>query len=187
MHEVDPRLRSDPGEKRFGAVFDVEPVPLHLRSLDIIGEPFDHSFEDAEPVDCRRLLGSFVEHLHPDADAQERATRPDRFADRAFQTARAQRLHARTEVPDPRQNDRVSRGRDIRVAYEACFRAHMQESLFGGAEVSYAVVEDCYQSVPLVDGTLPPSIRTASRSALATALKVASIMWWVLRPETIRM
>ena len=186
MHEVDPRLRSDLGEKRIGAVFDVERVPLHLRSLDIVGESPDHSFEDAKSVDLRRLFGSFVEHLHPDADTEEWATHPDRFADRALQAARAQPLHACTEISDPRQNNSVSRHGDIRVAYEARVRTHVQKGLFGRTEVSDAVVEDCYQSVPLVDGTLPPSMRTDSRSTLATALNVASMMWCVLRPETIR-
>ncbi len=41
-------------------------------------------------------------------------------------------------------------------------------------------------NVPLVEGTPPPSTRTASRSARATPLKVASTMWWVLRPSRSR-
>ena len=36
--------------------------------------------------------------------------------------------------------------------------------------------------MPLVDGTPPPSTRTASRRQRATPLNVASTMWWVLRP-----
>ena len=39
-------------------------------------------------------------------------------------------------------------------------------------------------SVPLVDGMPEPSIRTASRSERATALNVASMMWWVFLPRT---
>ena len=40
------------------------------------------------------------------------------------------------------------------------------------------------QSVPLVDGTPVHrgSISNASRKARAHALKIASLMWWVLRP-----
>src|SRR5262249_55598242 len=37
-------------------------------------------------------------------------------------------------------------------------------------------------SEPFVDGTAPPSIRTASRRQRATPLKLASMTWWVLRP-----
>ena len=60
--------------------------------------------------------------------------------------------------------------------------AGMFECLLGRAEIADAVIEHGHQrprrighSRPLVDGTPPPSMRTASRSARATPLNVASI------------
>ena len=69
--------------------------------------------------------------------------------------------------------------------------AEVLQRLLGRAEVADAVVEDGDHApephrVPFVEGTPPPSTRTASRSARATPLNDASRMWWALRPDTMR-
>ena len=62
------------------------------------------------------------------------------------------------------------------------------ESALSRSKISRAVIKNCDQSEPLVDGT--PDIReskvTASRRALATALNCASSTWWALRPSSTR-
>ena len=101
---------------------------------------------------------------------------------------RAQRLHAPTEGADAGQHDAVGVADQRRVGGEAGVGAEVLERLLGRAQVADLVVEDGDQghvrhTTPLVDGMPPPSTRTASRRQRATPLKVASTMWWVLRPS----
>src|SRR5690606_19055042 len=59
------------------------------------------------------------------------------------------------------------------------------------AEVGAAGIDDDdplardAHSTPLVDGNASPSRRMAWRSARASALKLASILWWSLSPVTV--
>src|SRR5690606_30431024 len=59
------------------------------------------------------------------------------------------------------------------------------------AEVGAAGIDDDdafagrAHSTPLVDGRASPSRRMAWRSARASALKLASILWWSLSPRTL--
>ena len=45
----------------------------------------------------------------------------------------------------------------------------------------------CRHRLPFVEGTPPPSMRTASRRQRATPLKLASSMWCVFFPSSRRM
>ena len=94
----------------------------------------------------------------------------------------AQRVHARAERTDARKHDGGGIGDECGVGGETGIRAGLLERLLCRSEVADPVVEDGDErptglghSTPLVDGTLPPSMRTASRSERATPLKVASM------------
>ena len=103
---------------------------------------------------------------------------------------RRPRRRPRRAAP-PRPPRRPRRGRSTRRASAP----RCTQGLLGRAEVADAVVEDgdrcrrrltAAHRVPLVEGTPPPSTRTASRRARATPLNEASRMWWVFLPVTRR-
>ena len=91
------------------------------------------------------------------------------------------RAHARAEVADAREHDRVAPRRSPPAsAVRRGVGAEVLQRLLRRTQVPDAVVDHRdrhaqLDSVPLVDGTSSPSIFTASRSARATPLNDASI------------
>src|SRR5690606_25467437 len=99
----------------------------------------------------------------------------------------------------PAEHDAVG-GRDpLGVGGDLGLDPDVLQRLLDAAPVAHAVVDDRQStvaersfarhavSVPLVDGTPRSfgSIDTATRSARASALIPASIMWWAPRPRSI--
>jgi hypothetical protein len=85
--------------------------------------------------DAGRLVAAVEQHLHADADPEERRPSRPRVARDRFEAALAQRAHARAEVADAGQHDRVARadlrgvGREPRVA-PRCWSAFSAERRF---------------------------------------------------------
>ncbi len=156
----------------------------------VSGRPAHGARDDAETRGARALLAGVEEHLHADADAEERPPAGDGVEGHALQPGGPQRLHATPEGADAGQYD--ARRRRATRPGSAVSRASApdpHERLLGRAEVADAVVEDSARTVsrhstPLVDGTPPPSTRTASRRQRARPLNDASTMWCTLRPRT---
>ena len=119
-----------------------EHVPLHLRSLDLVAEPSHPTGQHAEPGHVGRLLAPPVEHLHADADAEERALGLDRLQGDLVEPGRAQRFHAATEVADAGQHDARRLADEAGIGGESGIGADLLERLLGRAEVADAVVED---------------------------------------------
>ena len=127
--------------------------------------------------------------MHADADAKERAARRNRFERDLVQTGVSERFAAPTEGPDAGQDDRGGAFDLGRVRGEDRVRTDVFQRLLCGAQVADAVVEHrdarrrtvgaavgSDHRVPLVEGSVVPSMRTASRSARAAAFTDASMM-----------
>ncbi len=75
----------------------------------------------------------------------------------------------RPNAPTPGRTTAAAPSASIGVGDQPGVASDVLEGLFGRAEIADAVVEDGdHASIPLVEGTPPPSMRTASRRARAT-------------------
>src|SRR5205807_4630192 len=93
---------------------------------------------------------------------------------------------------DARHDQAVAAAKRLGIARDLSASAHPLERLLHRAAVAHPVVDDgdarpvAHTSVPFVLGT-PCSVgssATAARSARASALNAASIMWWALVPAS---
>ena len=123
--------------------------------------------------------------------------RPQGVVDGTVKASGAQCLRAPAEGAHPGQHHARRAGGVVGIGDESGVGSEVDEGLLGGAEVADAVVEDgdasvhrhtpsALPNVPLVEGTPPPSTRSASRSARAVPLNDASRTWWVFLPVTRR-
>ena len=103
----------------------------------------------------------------------------------------------RPNAPTPGRTTPDAPAASSAVGDEPGPRPQVDEGLVRRRQVADAVVEDgdspvhrqfplALPNVPLVDGTPPPSTRTASRRQRAVPLNDASTMWWVFFPVTRR-
>src|SRR4051794_26279273 len=162
---------------------DREGVPPHVgQPLAGDGEAADLAGDDPEALHTGGLLAGVEQHLHPDADADERLAGLHRVVDHRLQPRFAQLLHTAAEGTDAGQDDTGRLPGHGRVGGQGGVGTEVLEGLLGRAEVADPVVENGDHSTSLVDGIPPPSTRTASRSARATPLNEASRTWWPLRP-----
>ena len=101
------------------------------------------------------------QHLHPYADAEERAAAVDCAFDCILEICGAQRGHACPERADARKHDRVSIGDETTVDGEASIRSAALQRLLRRTHVADPIVEHGDQrlvdswtySTPFVDGT----------------------------------
>jgi len=136
--------------------------------------------DDAQTIDTGRLVAAVEQHLHPDADTEERAAVGRGGARRGLQPTGSERSHARAEVAHTRKHHRIGGVDNLGIRRQPGVGAHVLQRLLGGAQVPDPVVDDRDHqpdNVPLVDGTSVPSTFTASRNARATPLNDASITW----------
>ena len=120
---------------------EIEPVPLHLRPLHAGGDPHHPPGEHAEPGHGGVLLGRLEQHLHADADAEERPPGVDGVERRLLQPGASQRRHAPAEGTHARQHDGVGVGDQPVVGGETGVGAHVRQRLLGRAQVADPVVE----------------------------------------------
>ena len=129
------------------------------------------------------VLGRRLEQqLHPEADPEQRHAGGGALDQRLAQAGPLQVAHRLRERADARQDDRA---RVAHVGGDHRLGADVRERLLDAAPVAHPVVGDRdHVSVPFVDGTpvSSGSIATAARSARASALKHASIMWCAFVP-----
>ncbi|CAB4884526.1 unannotated protein [freshwater metagenome] len=123
------------------------------------------------------------EHLHADADAEHRAAAREPAIDHDVASHCANPGHARSERPDPWEDERAGAQGGIEVSGDGDGGTDMLERPLGRPQIAGPVVEDedvdgahAPVRVPLVDGT--PTTRTsratASRRDRATDLNCAS-------------
>src|SRR5215207_4178017 len=190
VHEIEAGGGVDAVEQR-GAGRRIDDVPAHVR---------DH--RGVQPDDGARPLpaagGLLAEldtageqDLHPDAHAEHRSAGRDSVGDELVPADLSQTGHARLERADAGHHKPVGVARRVSVGGHLDVSADALQRPLRRSQVSGAVVEDddfgCH-SVPLVDGTplTRGSYSTAWRSARATALYCASVMWCGSRPYKVR-
>ena len=159
VHEVHPRPIAEPVEQRArSGARRSQPVPLHLRSLHAGRDPHDPAREHAEPADGGVLVRRLEEHLHADADAEERpAGRPT--AARATSSSPAPRSASmqRPKAPTPGSTTAAAAlGDEPGVGGEAGVGTDVDERLLGRAQVADAVVEHGDQRAPAATVTARP-------------------------------
>jgi len=105
-------------------------------------EAADLTGDDAEALHAGGLLAGVEQHLHPDADAEERLAGLDRLVDHRLEPRHPQLLHAPAEGPDAGQDDAGRPAGEGRIGGQGGLDAQMLQRLLGRAEVPDAVVED---------------------------------------------
>ena len=172
-------------------------VPPHMGNLQPRVSPLDRrdiAADPAQALDGFELAPGIRQQLHPDANAEKRASADhDGFVQCRFETGNGhQPAPAIGERTDAGENDAVSRGNGLRRARHIHLGRNFilagcaLERLGGRAQIARAVID--YRddhgrlppSTPLVDGTAPArlgSISTAWRKARARPLKHDSTMW----------
>ena len=137
------------------------------------------------------LLGALEEQLHAHAAAEQRHARLRALAQQRIEAQALDHLHRGRESAHAGQEQAVGALELRRLPGDERVRTDALQRLFDRAAVTHAVIDygdaGPYAHavrVPLVLGTPVSvgSIATACRSALASALNAASIMWWALLP-----
>src|SRR5512140_427727 len=185
VHEVDVSALGDAGEQRIAAV-KRELVPPDMRDFyaRLSGpEPHDAAGDHAEPGARSLLLALVEQDLQAEADPQVRPAARDRLAQGLAEAALAEPAHEHAERALARHDDLVGAGDGLGIAGDDHVAADLCERTLDGAQVPRADIDDGDHvvSVPLVDGTAPPSrgsMRVAASHARANALKMHSIVWW---------
>src|SRR5262249_14290005 len=98
-----------------------------------------------------------------------------------------QAAHEHAEGALTGHDDLVGAADDLGVAGQHDVGADLLQRALDRAQIARADVDqrDHWVSVPLVDGTAPPSrgsSRVAASHARANALKMHSMVWWALPP-----
>ena len=121
---------------------NVHGVPPHVRENRRV-----QSFNDPRPLiqsgGCLAMFRTRTEHhLHPDANAQNRAPARESAFDDGCPVHRLDALHARRECPDTRNDEAVTfRGLGA-IGTDVDHRASTLERTLGGADIAAAVIED---------------------------------------------
>ena len=181
VHEVHPRVGAETAEQRIGRN-RVQTIPLHLRTRQRVGDPFDPTRNDAKASIVRVFVAAVEEHLHPHADAEEGSASRDGIVDDLLEAVRTEGIHARAERPDAGQHHCIRIPCHRTVGREFCPCPRVFQCLLCRTEVADAVIEDRdvwpgHERTPLVEGTPADSMRTASRRQRARPLNEASMMW----------
>ena len=196
VHEVDPRAGRRARRTAGRRAADVEHVPLHLRALHAGGQPA-HRARGATPSPATPGASSRAveEHLHADADAEERPAGVDGVDGDAVEAGVAAAPPCtRPKAPDAGQHDRRRRrairpGSAVRRASaptccERLLRPSAGCRCRSRGRRSSGRRASSRHSTPLVDGT--PRALDPHGVAQATGpapLNVASMMWCTLRPR----
>src|SRR5690606_7126820 len=177
--KVGPAGR-DEARSRLG----LDTVPAELRDPHLPVEAADPRADDTQAVPGA-LVTAGGEDLHADADGQGRAAVGDAPCHRLTQSGRLEGRYGGPEGPDPRHHDPIGPLHLLggigegRVGPDASQTGeHRGQVRRPGGHHDHA-----QSSTPLVLGTMSPVIATASRRAMATALKAASALWWSLSPR----
>src|SRR6185369_2947194 len=144
---------------------------LHVGRWQAIALPA----HQAEAGQLGSLLASFVQPLHAETDAEQRASFAHARED-GFDPLRPERLR-RAEVPDPRNDDRAGIREIARPLGREERRPQRGERFAYRRQVAGLVVDQGDHSRPFVLGSIFASrlsFATATRSARANALKTAS-------------
>src|SRR5690606_20690601 len=134
------------------------------------------------------LVRTLVEQLHAQADAHQRHLQP---AQRFHQALLAQAAHAFRRRAHPGQDHPLRTIQACGIAHHLRLHAQPLERLADRPQGGAASLDDDdafagrAHRTPLVEGKASPSRRTAWRSARASALKLASTLWWSLSPLTV--
>lgn len=179
VHEVEGVARGNARQQRFPFALDL--VPSHVREWGCV-EPLHRAWDEAE-AGVVVLVGVIEQQLHADAHSEQRAVVGHHRFD---ETPLCQGSHRRTGRADTREHNAI-KDREISPSVNA-HRLGIDPSqcLFHGDEVARTMVDqrNTSHSTPFVEAT--PERRgsnaTASRIARASALNIASAMWWSLRP-----
>ena len=97
------------------------------------------------PCGIRIFLAGSEQHLHPDADPEERTAGCGGVERRLFEPDVSQRIHARAERPHPRQHDPCRLSDQSGVSSEPGVGAHPFDRLLGRVQVADPVVEHGHQ------------------------------------------
>jgi hypothetical protein len=103
---------------------NINKVPLHLRPLHGLGKKSESTRQYAETQRTGRFLGTFIEHLHPDADTKKWALivgGSDRYL---VESALTQSVHTRAKRADAGENDCVGIGDESAVSGESRIGSH---------------------------------------------------------------
>ncbi len=138
------------------------------------------AWQEAQALGLRVLIRSLKDQLHPNTYGQQWLGAVDHVSGYLVQPTSGQFASTASEGTNTGQH------RCIRVANKACVIGEARvgtsllKCLLNRSEVPDPIVKDRHErtghKTPLVDGTVSDSTRTASRTARATALKLASTM-----------
>ena len=165
----------------------------HLEPLAFLlhagGKAHDLARDQPQPLVATELLALVEEHLHADADAEQRLAGGHMGQQRLDETAGAQVADAVAKGADAGEHHLVGRGDIPGIGADPRREAELLEGLLDAAQVAHLIINDIYHSqtyssLPLLEST--PSMRgsrpQASSRARAKALKTASMMWCRLSP-----
>src|SRR5947209_2741035 len=121
-------------------------IPADLRHAQTRGEASHATAQETEAGGDAELLRLLKEHLHADADAEQRCAFLDALAHEAVEAALRQSLHARAERADARQHEFRRPAQHALVSADDRLAARRVESLLDRAKVPHAVIYDRHAS-----------------------------------------
>ena len=151
VREVNVRLALAVQQSR--GLHGAQRVPPHVRDARASAETLHAPFEDAEPLDLRRLCARFEQRLKPEADPEERNATRDAFLQRAAQLQGVERAHHLAKVADAGQQDFVAATQPVRIAHHFKACVDCLQRVLHGAQVPCAVIEHRDHSSPFVLGS----------------------------------
>ena len=130
-----------PGPRQRPRDNGLEHVPLHPAGVDPFRQAPDPAMQHPEPTDLGRLLRALVEHLHPDADAQEGPVGHDGVVrPPGSKMARNYLMHPARRSPTPGRTMPSDRHRDqLGVGGQAGSGPDVLEGLLSRPQVADAV------------------------------------------------
>ncbi len=185
VHEIDVAPVLEAVEQRVRPP-SLQPIPSHVRHRQVAVETAHATGEQAQALMAAVLFALLEQHLHADADAQERRAPGRGLAQHGHEVALPDLVHGRAEGAVAGQDQRLRLAQLLGISGEQGGRARVPKALGDAAQVAEAVVDDRDHSEPLVLGTpfTRGSLATAMLSARDDALKRVSAMWWAFRPRS---
>src|ERR1043166_1954555 len=121
-------------------------IPADLRHVQPFGEAAHSTAQETEAARRAELFRLVEEHLHPDADAEQRRPFFNTLAHEPFKAARGESLHARAERAHARQHEFLGLAQHALVRAHDRVNAARAESLLDRPQVADAVINDRHAS-----------------------------------------
>ena len=145
---VRVRERRDARSQQAGFWFGCHAVPTEMRDPHLRRQPATGLRDYAESRDSRRLLARLAQHLHTEADTEQRRAARCVIANDGVESAGAQGHHAGAKRAYTRQNDPCRITNDCRIGRDDRRHAQTPERARNRREVCHARINDHHGASP---------------------------------------